>query len=196
MKTMFRQGTDIEFNRKSRIGIVLASSSPDAIGDLDYLANNHVPRHFYDAKIDLFVTREAMNKECEQAVVRFMTACQQYHVRMNLHMTIFDPRELPVAQLWIDDVRELLLSSVATLQQDASEPRYSLTKAPSVTYANDHDFIASVLDPQFDQLIVLGDRDLVGEDTPVITLRNRPGNGRSLLRRLYDYDFMAAYRWS
>lgn len=196
MKTMFRQGTDIEFNRKSQIGIILASSSPDAIGDLDYLANNLVPRHFYDAKVDVFVTREAMNKGCKRAVVRFMTACQQHHVRMNLHMALFDPLELPTAQAWIDDVRTLLLSSIATLQQDVSEPRYSLTKTPSVTYANDHDFIASVLDPQFDQLIVLGSRDLVSSDVPVITLRNRPGTGRSLLRRLHDYDFMAAYRWS
>lgn len=182
MRTLFRQGTDIEFNRLTQVGIIVPSDDEYTLAALKDIAGDRVSDHLYGTVVSLFVVQEALTDRASAAIADFLLACEHSDIRAHCDVVLTDPRRLQEGQQWAYRLNSAVRKWSSNSREDALYGAITATvHRPSVTYVGYHDFIASVLDPELDQLIVLGDAQ-----TPQ----------HELVRRLVTYDFTAAYRWS
>lgn len=182
MRTMFRQGTDIEFNRPTNVGIVIDADNEATLSDLRVVTGTHASDHLHGTIAHIYVTQEALTDRVLAAIADFLIACENSRVRAYCDVVLVDPLRIEEGQRWAAQLNAVVRKRSPNTRADVVYGAVTATVfKPSVTYASYHDFIMSVLDPDFDQLMVLGD-----QQTP----------RGMLVLRLVDYDFNAAYRWS
>lgn len=182
MRTMFRQGTDIEFNRPTNIGVIIDADNEDVLSDLQVITGTHASDHLYGSIVHVHVTQAALTDHILSATADFLVACENSRVRAYCGVVLVDPLRIQEGQRWAAQLNATVRKrSPHTREDELYGAVTSTVFRPSVTYASYHDFIMSVLDPDFDQLMVLGERQVP----------------RGMLTgRLVEYDFNAAYRWS
>lgn len=182
MRTMFRQGTDIEFNRPTKVAIVIDGDNEDVLSDLHVITGTHASDHLYGTIVHVFVTQEALTDRVLSATADFLIACENSRVRAYCDVVLVDPVRLQEGQRWTWQLNAMVRQrSPLTREQELYGAVTTTILKPYVTYASYHDFIMSTLDPDFDQIMVLGEKQ-------------KPRG--MLTMRLVEYDFNAASRWS
>lgn len=182
MRTMFRQGTDIEFNRLTQVGIIVPNDDEYTLGALKEIAGTRASDHLYGTVVSVYVTQEALTDRGLTAIADFLLACENSDVRAYCDVVLTDPLKLQEGQRWAARLNSVLRKRSSYGHEDGLYGAITATVyRPSVTFVNYHDFITSVLDPDHDQLVVLGEMQAPRHE---------------LVRRLVEYDFTAAYRWS